>query len=197
VENEHNAQWSGTFFWRNCGAEEELPLSSTNSQNYPLWCVPALAARFPRAFCLPSAVCALSCCAPSRPPRGPVHPLTPLSRPSLATPPSSACSLQLPCVLLLLPRISALSRVAACFCVVLCAAISHAPNLAARAPRAAPCRTCVTSRSFASGFAAARLRASLRCCCRAVAVVPPADPLTFSPCAHPDASPRTPRTIRP
>ena len=44
----------------------------------PLRCVPAFAAHFLRAFC--RVVCALSCCAPSRPASPPVHPLTPLSR---------------------------------------------------------------------------------------------------------------------
>ena len=129
----------------------------------PLWCVPALAARFPRVFCLPPSARSrvalplalrVAPCTLSRPPLS--RPLSPLSRdaPFLRVLP------QLPCVLLLLLRLSAPSRVAACFCVVLLRRVSHAPNSprAPPAPRAGPCRTRVTSRRSASG--ATMLRAA-------------------------------------
>ena len=126
---------------------------------------PCASPLLPRAFRVPSAVFCVrsrvalslairvSVCAP--PPSRPFSRDAPL--------PFSACSPQLPCVLLLLPRLSAFSVLPRAFAMCCCAALSHAPNLAARAPRAAPCRTCVTSRSFAS--AAALFRASLHCCC--------------------------------
>ena len=125
---------------------------------------------------MPSAVCALSCCAPSRPPRDPVHPLTPSL---LATPPSpsSACSLQLPCVLLLLLRLSALLHVAACFCAeLLRRPLSRPQSRRARSPlpMQAPCRTrdvallcfwcCRATRSRV------RLTLLLPCCCALVAL---------------------------
>ena len=106
---------------------------------------------------------------------------------------------QLPCVLPLLPRLSALSRVAACLRRAV-APPSLTPPISPRAlpvplPVQAPCRTRKTSRSFASGVTAlllARVRLALLCVALADSL------LAHSPArAHPDASPRTPRTDRP
>ena len=115
-------------------------------RRFPL-CVPALATCFPRAFRL---ICARSaCCAPSCPPHFrracPPHfrpCAAPLSRPSLATPPSpsSACSRSSRAYSRSF-RVFMCSRIpprafAPCFCAA--SLTPHAPNLAVRAPRAAP-----------------------------------------------------------
>ena len=127
-----------------------------------------------------------------------------LSRPSLATPPSpsSACSRSSRACSLCY-RVFLRSRVSLrTFASCCCAALSHAPQShRARSPCRlavqAPCRTRVTLRSFASGVAAlllARVRLALLLLCVALAD----SLLAHSPArAHPDASPRTPRTDRP
>ena len=160
----------------------------------PLWCVPALAARFPRAFCVPSAVCALSCCAPSRPLRGPVHPLTPSLAP-LSRRPLPARARAAP---VRAPAATASFCALACRHVILRRAVaqplSRSQSRRAHSPRS-PTGPVQDSRDVVP-LCRWSCRASscvFACCCRAVAAVPPADPLTFAR-AHPDASPRTPRT---
>ena len=153
----------------------------------PLWCVPALAARFPRAFCLPSAVCALSCCAPSRPPRGPVHPLTPSLAPLSRRPlPARA-----PAAPVRAPAATASFCALACRHVILRRAVaqplSRPQSRRARSPCRSPTGPVQDSRDVVP-LCRWSCRASscvFACCCRAVAAVPPADPLTFAR-AHPD-----------
>ena len=120
---------------------------------------------------------------------------SPLSRPLSRRPvPFQRVPLQLPCVLLLLPRLSAFSVLPRAFAMCCCAAHSHAPPCRARPPCCSPtdpvqdsrdvtqlCRWCCSAVSCVLAL----IRASLRCCCRTVAPSPSHPPL--SPHALPDA----------
>ena len=126
----------------------------------------------PRAFRVPSACLPPSARSPVALPLAlrvaPCTPLTPLSRPSLATPPSSA-----PAAPVRAHAATASFCALACrrvlFCRA-CAALSHAPTLAAPAPCCSPCRPragLLTCRRSASG-AALVFCASLRSCTAAL-----------------------------
>ena len=130
----------------------------------------------PRAFRVPSA-----CLPPSARSRVALPLALRVTPCTLSRPPSSRRPPPLPA------RAPCSSRACSCcYCVFLrsctsprafapscCAALSHAPNLAARAPRS-PCRPragLVTSHCCASGVAVLLAHACvLRCCCRAVAL---------------------------
>ena len=132
------------------------------------WCVPALATRFPRAF--RRVLRALSSCALSRSCAAPLTPL--LSR---RPPPLQRVLPQLPCVLLLLPRLSAFSVLPRAFAMCCCAAHSHAPPCRARPPCCSPTGPVQDSRDAAllCLLCYRAVCASLRCYCRAVALAVP------------------------
>ncbi len=181
------------------GPNRDSQLATHSTPRPAALCVPALAARFPRAF--RRVLRALSSCALSRPPRFRLC-AAPLTPPLSRRPPPlqrvlSAAPVRAPAA----TASFCVFRVAPCFCDVLLRRPLSRPTLPRAPPRAAPrqapFRTRVTSRCFAAGVTAlllARVRLALLLLCVALAD----SLLAHSPArAHPDASPRTPRTDRP